>query len=78
MDSLNFLLEDFIDQTVLLYHWDPFKRRARNSNCVEGPTATYTKAQVDTYQPLENVFRMMRKEWEWCAPDTSCTSSSEV
>ena len=46
MDSLDFLLEGFIDQTVLLYHWDPFKRRARNGNCVKRPTASYTKSHI--------------------------------
>ena len=35
VDSRNFLLEDFINQTVLFYHGHPFKGRARNGNGIE-------------------------------------------
>ena len=35
VNSRNFLLEDFINQTVLLYHRHPFKGRAHNGNGIE-------------------------------------------
>ena len=41
MYTLDFLLEGLIYEAVLAHYWDPFKSLARNSNGIEGPTATY-------------------------------------
>jgi len=49
VNSRNFLLEDFINQTVLLYHGHPFEGRARNGNGIERPTATCADLGVNTY-----------------------------
>ena len=43
MNTLDFLLEGLIYEAVLLYYRDPLKCLARNSNGVEGPTATYNE-----------------------------------
>ena len=43
MNTLDFLLEGLIYEAVLLYYRDPLKRLARNSNGVEGTTATYNE-----------------------------------
>lgn len=40
MNSRYFILQDFINQTVLLYDGNTFKCSARNSNSIERPTAT--------------------------------------
>ena len=40
MNTLYVLLEDFIDQTVLLYHRDTFKCSAHNCDGIERPAAT--------------------------------------
>jgi len=40
VNTFDFLLEDLIHEAVLLDNWDSLKRRARNGNGVEGPTAT--------------------------------------
>ena len=43
MNTLDFLLEGLVYEAVLLNYRDPFKCLARNSNGVEGPTATYNE-----------------------------------
>jgi hypothetical protein len=43
MNTLDFLLEGLVYEAVLLYYRDPFKLLARNSNGIEGPTATYNE-----------------------------------
>ena len=43
VNTLDFLLEGLIYEAVLLYYPDPFKFLARNSDGVEGPTATYNE-----------------------------------
>lgn len=43
MNTLDFLLEGLVYEAVLIYYRDPFKCLARNSNGIEGPTATYNE-----------------------------------
>jgi hypothetical protein len=49
MNTLDFLLEGLIYEAVLLYYRDPLKCLARNSNGVEGPTATYNENKKSEY-----------------------------
>jgi hypothetical protein len=63
MNSLYFLLEDFINQTVLLHNGDAFECSARDGDSIKRSTSPYTKHDSEHIVLIspKNALRKMRK-----------------